>query len=37
MAAGNLHSFYVYVIRDPRPGKDLQPIYVGKGLENLGR
>jgi hypothetical protein len=23
--------YYVYEIRDPRPGKDLQPIYVGKG------
>jgi hypothetical protein len=23
--------FYVYVLRDPRPGKDLQPFYVGKG------
>jgi hypothetical protein len=24
-------AFYVYVLRDPRPGKNLQPIYVGKG------
>jgi len=24
-------QYYVYVYRDPRPGKDLQPIYVGKG------
>lgn len=24
-------SFYVYLLRDPRPGKNLQPIYVGKG------
>jgi hypothetical protein len=23
--------FYVYVLRDPREGKNLQPIYVGKG------
>lgn len=23
--------FYVYVYRDPRPSKDLQPVYVGKG------
>jgi len=24
-------TFYTYVMRDPRPGKNLQPIYVGKG------
>lgn len=24
--------FYVYVYRDPRPSKNLQPIYVGKGV-----
>jgi hypothetical protein len=24
-------KFYVYILRDPRPDKDLQPIYVGKG------
>jgi hypothetical protein len=24
-------KFYVYVIRDPRPGKNNAPIYVGKG------
>jgi len=23
--------FYVYVYRDPRPGKNLEPIYIGKG------
>lgn len=23
--------FYVYVYRDPRPSKNLQPVYVGKG------
>ena len=27
----NPDLFYVYVIRDPRPDKNLQPIYVGKG------
>ena len=27
-------QFYVYVLRDPRPGKNLQPIYVGKGQGN---
>lgn len=26
--------FYVYVLRDPRPGKNEQPIYVGKGQGN---
>jgi hypothetical protein len=25
-------GFYVYVYCDPRPGKDEQPIYVGKGV-----
>src|SRR5262245_48276925 len=24
-------KFYVYVVRDPRPGKNFCPIYVGKG------
>ncbi len=24
-------AFYVYLLRDPRPGKNLQPFYVGKG------
>ena len=24
-------KFYVYVYRDPRPNKDKQPVYVGKG------
>lgn len=24
-------SFYVYVFKDPRPGKNYEPIYVGKG------
>jgi hypothetical protein len=24
-------NFYVYLYRDPRPGKNLAPIYVGKG------
>ncbi len=24
-------QYYVYVIRDPRPGKDNVPVYVGKG------
>ena len=23
--------FYVYLIRDPRPGKDNAPIWIGKG------
>jgi hypothetical protein len=26
--------FYVYVYRDPRPTKDRQPVYVGKGCGN---
>lgn len=30
-AAGS-GKFYVYVYRDPRPGKNRQPIYVGKGI-----
>jgi hypothetical protein len=30
-------KFYVYVYLDPRPGKGLQPIYVGKGTVNLDR
>jgi hypothetical protein len=28
---GEASKFYVYVYRDPRPGKGLSPIYVGKG------
>jgi hypothetical protein len=27
----NNNDFYVYLLRDPRPGNNLQPIYVGKG------
>ncbi len=30
-------KFYVYVYLDPRPGKGLQPIYVGKGTVDLDR
>jgi hypothetical protein len=30
-------QFYVYVLRDPRPGKNLQPIYVGKGKGKRAR
>lgn len=30
-------KFYVYLLRDPRPGKDLQPIYVGKGKGRRAR
>lgn len=33
----NAKTFYVYVLRDPRPGKNLQPIYVGKGDPNRAR
>ena len=29
--------FYVYIYRDPREGKALQPIYVGKGTKRKGR
>lgn len=29
--------FYVYVYRDPRPGRSMRPIYVGKGTASLGR
>jgi hypothetical protein len=25
------YMFYVYVYRDPRPNKNIQPVYVGKG------
>jgi hypothetical protein len=31
MTAKKPKVFYVYILRDPRPGKDMQPIYVGKG------
>ena len=27
----NGKQFYVYIYKDPRPGKNLQPFYVGKG------
>lgn len=27
-------QFYVYLLRDPRPNKNLQPIYIGKGKGN---
>lgn len=30
-------KFYVYVYRDPRQGKKLRPIYVGKGTAAHGR
>jgi hypothetical protein len=30
-------KFYVYILRDPRPGKNLQPIYVGKGKNARAR
>ncbi|HEX2753719.1 MAG TPA: NUMOD3 domain-containing DNA-binding protein [Alphaproteobacteria bacterium] len=30
-------KFYVYIYRDPRPGKKLVPIYVGKGTAAHGR
>jgi hypothetical protein len=30
-------QFYVYVLRDPRPGKNLQPIYVGKGKKERSK
>lgn len=29
-----MNSYYVYIYRDPRPGMDMQPIYVGKGHGN---
>lgn len=32
-----MKMFYVYVYRDPRPGKDDCPIYVGKGKRATGR
>ncbi len=34
---GRDKPFYVYVYRDPRPGKRNAPIYVGKGLAANGR
>lgn len=30
-------QFYVYILRDPRPGKDMQPFYVGKGKGERAR
>lgn len=30
-------QFYVYVLRDPRPSKNRQPIYVGKGKGGRAR
>lgn len=33
----NEKKFYVYIYRDPRPSKNSEPIYVGKGSSKLGR
>src|SRR5690348_40900 len=34
---GGDKKFYVYLYRDPRPSKQNQPIYVGKGTASRGR
>lgn len=31
------NKFYVYIYKDPRPGKNLEPIYVGKGAAKWRR
>lgn len=35
--AGHDKRYYVYVYRDPRPGEELAPIYVGKGTARQKR
>lgn len=37
MDFGRDKPIYVYLYRDPRPGKHRQPIYVGKGTAKHGR
>src|SRR5215831_4891775 len=34
---GRDKQYYVYLYRDPRPRKNSQPIYVGKGLSKRRR